>query len=224
MFCEKTPANLLEFRALLEIFPEARFVFVLRDPRDVAASMKEVARRHREGGRPPPAYCRDALASAEEIARYWAEGRAALDAAPERVTAVHYEDVVAEPEAQARRLCAALGLDYDPAMPRIEEAPSADLAGSLQSGFYYTPDQVSKGIERPPPEKFRAILTPAEIGLVEGAIPADPLIERYALTTAPGSLAASEGARRLRASLERERRIKARIRALGAGLRRRIGA
>ena len=224
VFAEKTPANIHEFPELVDIFPEARFVFVLRDPRDIAASMKEVGRKHRAAGKAPPAYGRDALSAAEEIARCWARGRAALDAAPDRVLAVHYEDVTADPEGQAQRLCAFLGLAYDPAMVRIEETDASEFASALQTGFYYTPEQVAKGVEAPAPEKFRSILTEAETGVVEGAIPDDPLAARYALRDGAGSLAGSAGAARLRARIERGRRRRAAIRAAGARLRRALGA
>lgn len=38
-WCEKTPSNLLHFPELAKMFPDARFVHMVRDPRDVVCSM-----------------------------------------------------------------------------------------------------------------------------------------------------------------------------------------
>jgi hypothetical protein len=50
---EKTPWNVLVFRELLEVFPEARFIFCVRDPRAVTTSMIEVGKRAQEKGLRP---------------------------------------------------------------------------------------------------------------------------------------------------------------------------
>lgn len=44
VFVEKTPQNALHLDVLLEHFPGARFLHVIRDPRDVAASMLAASR------------------------------------------------------------------------------------------------------------------------------------------------------------------------------------
>lgn len=51
---EKTPWNVLEFDALLEMLPGAKFVEVVRDPRAVVNSMLKVAERYRRKGLEPP--------------------------------------------------------------------------------------------------------------------------------------------------------------------------
>lgn len=48
---EKTPSNIFAASQLLELFPDSRFIHVLRDGRDVLASHRDVARRYESRGR-----------------------------------------------------------------------------------------------------------------------------------------------------------------------------
>jgi hypothetical protein len=50
-FLEKTPRNALNIPFLLEVFPEARFIFLHRDPRENIASIIEAWRHGLESGR-----------------------------------------------------------------------------------------------------------------------------------------------------------------------------
>jgi hypothetical protein len=50
-FLEKTPRNALNIPFLLEVFPEARFIFLHRDPRENIASIMEAWRHGLAGGR-----------------------------------------------------------------------------------------------------------------------------------------------------------------------------
>ncbi len=44
-FCEKTPSNCLRIRFIRQVFPEARFVLVMRDGRSVVRSTQEIVER-----------------------------------------------------------------------------------------------------------------------------------------------------------------------------------
>lgn len=108
---DKTPRYYHCWRALAELFPAAPFVHLVRDGRDVAASLKRLGIH---GWTP---YGR---------ARYWRsrvrEARAALDLlGPRRCLIVRYEDLVLSTEATLRQVTAFLGEDYDPAMLRFYE-------------------------------------------------------------------------------------------------------
>ena len=190
VFSEKTPSNLLVFGPLLEMFPDARFVFVVRDPRDILASMQEVKRRHRSENIKPPTYLRSVRACCREINRYWKAGMAALESDPDRVLVVHYEDTVTQPESAARRLCSFLGLTYEPAMLRIEEK-RFDVTENVASRVaWYRDEDLAKPISRPDSNRARKVLSRSELGVIARTISSLPITDRYDFTNEPVTLGA----------------------------------
>ena len=105
-----TPEYSLQIPMLLALFPEARFVHILRDADEVAASL--LAFRG-EGGRP-------IVGSAEEAYGYWARTvRACIDAeetlGPGVIHRIRYADVVAEGERSLRGVLDFLEEPFAPA-------------------------------------------------------------------------------------------------------------
>ncbi len=110
-YADKTPNYVLHIPLLAELFPEARFLHLVRDGRDVALSLLE-----QEWGA-------DSVAAA---ALYWnrrtqAGRRAGQTLGPERYREVRYEDLIEEPEAVLRPLCPFLGLSFEPEMLHYAE-------------------------------------------------------------------------------------------------------
>ncbi len=90
---------------MARLFPEAVFIHLIRDGRDVASSFLELGWADR----------------IEEAALHWRlrvrRGRRAGRALPAgRYHELRYEDLVADPAPQLRDLCAAIGLPFSPAM------------------------------------------------------------------------------------------------------------
>lgn len=114
---EKTPWNVLVFRDLLEIFPEARFVFCVRDPRAVVASMLQVGARAVAKKQNPPPFTRSLSAAIRTIK---ATNSAGFDAAShsDRVLPVVYECLLANPERETRRMCDFLRVRWSKEMLR----------------------------------------------------------------------------------------------------------
>ena len=112
-WAEKDPTYTLHLAFIEELFPDALFVHLLRDGHDVVASFRD-----RWG------YRSAARAARTEWARYVERrhGRSAGAWTRERFLELRYERLVADPEAEARRLFDFLGeawhpevLDFDPA-------------------------------------------------------------------------------------------------------------
>jgi Sulfotransferase family len=113
-WCEKTPRNCLYVDRLAEMFPDALFVNVLRDGRDVACSMVErgfwpIAATHRF---PETSRFRGEV-TFEKAIEYWAEivclaRGVASRIRPERYMEVRLEDLVREQEATVGRVLAFL--------------------------------------------------------------------------------------------------------------------
>ena len=111
---DKTPLYMQHLDLLERLFPEARFVHLIRDGRDAALSFLSVpAGLMTEGWGHP----RDAAG----FACQWATEVAAARALGARVGRgryheLRYETLVADPEGELRAVCAFAELEFDPAM------------------------------------------------------------------------------------------------------------
>ncbi len=116
---DKTPGQVMRIPALAEMFPEGRFIHVIRDGRDVLLSNLET---------------RFGSADVAEGALVWrrvvAEGqRAGAELGPDRYCEIRYEDLLDDPEGQVRRLADFSLLDYHGDMLRYFEQGS-EIVGS----------------------------------------------------------------------------------------------
>jgi hypothetical protein len=108
---DKTPSYVRHIGLLARTFPEARFLHVVRDGRDVALSFLRVPFGPR---------------TLEEAALVWrsrvlAGRRAGAALGPERYQEIRYETLVREPEEQLRDVARFCDLLYDSAMLRFNE-------------------------------------------------------------------------------------------------------
>jgi hypothetical protein len=130
---DKTPSHLRWVDVLATRFPNARFLHIVRDGRDVAASVVTMEFGHTRF---------------PEAARVWRRKvlkahLAGMRLGPERYQEVRYEDLVADPVTELQRICTFLGLEYAESM--LEYHVRAD---ELLAGLRHT-DHV-QGIRRPP--------------------------------------------------------------------------
>lgn len=99
---EKSPWHLHELGLIAEVLPEARFVNVLRDGRDVAVSLVHARRSWSDWGQ------REASPVVAEAARSWRDGLSLVArAAPvlgSSLLEVRFEDLKADPRAAVARL------------------------------------------------------------------------------------------------------------------------
>lgn len=106
---DKQPYNFLHIGLLAMLFADARIVWCRRDPRDIALSIFS------ESFSPLSSYATDLddirffIDGQERLMRHW------QSVSPLPILEMRYEDVVADTEAQARRLIDFAGLPWDPA-------------------------------------------------------------------------------------------------------------
>jgi hypothetical protein len=108
---DKTPTYVRILPALAALYPEAQFIHVLRDGRDVAIS-------YIDAGWPQRCYEGSQF---EWIAAVRAARRFARTAPAGTWCEVRYEDLATESEAAIRRICAFLGEKFEPAMMNFSD-------------------------------------------------------------------------------------------------------
>jgi hypothetical protein len=113
---DKTPNYVTQMDVIQSALPEARFVHIIRDGRDVVLSAKDTWFGPN---------------SVEEGARWWADQIAtARSLAPKlaHYLEVRYEDLVLDTETTLRRVCDFIELDWDPAMLAYHERAPGRMA------------------------------------------------------------------------------------------------
>lgn len=110
---EKTPDHLLHMQTLQQFFPTARFIHIVRDPRAVVNSLRNVP------------WSKGTLTKDAEV---WRRNLALVRRQCPQLGAalhtIHYEQLVADPEEVLQPLCRFLGIPYAPCMLAYHEAPT----------------------------------------------------------------------------------------------------
>jgi hypothetical protein len=125
-FVDKLPVNFLYCGAIRKALPNARIVHLVRDPMDTCYAVFKTLFNQAY----PFSY------DLAELADYYAAYRRMMDhwhaAMPGAVIDVRYEDLVADPEGQARRLLEACGLAWDPVVldPAADSQPSTTASAA----------------------------------------------------------------------------------------------
>lgn len=109
LFVEKTPLHALYLPEIRELLPESRFIHVVRDPRDVVASLLEASRSWGVGWAPR---------GSRTAVRMWVQHvRSANEAAkaisPRQFVEIRYETLLTSPESTLRDVADFLGLQWD---------------------------------------------------------------------------------------------------------------
>lgn len=135
--CEKTPQNVFYIREILALYPHARILNMVRDPRGVLLSQKRKWKRRKMGAH--FITWREATRlrinyHPVTISRLWNSSIGAslpFEGHPQ-VRTVHFEDIIEDPEATIRGICAFFGVDFHPdmlAVPHLGSSNEADDPG-----------------------------------------------------------------------------------------------
>ncbi|MAE67205.1 MAG: hypothetical protein CMJ18_23335 [Phycisphaeraceae bacterium] len=123
-WAEKTPHNLMHLEALGTIFPDARFLHVVRDGRDVACSLVTMDWVNPATGKKLPY-----VQNIGNAARYWREVietvRAQTASMQDRVFEVRYESLVTDTETTMREVLQFLDEPWDDAVLHHHERRTA---------------------------------------------------------------------------------------------------
>ncbi len=152
LWIDHTPINIRMGKALAELFPDARFIDLVRDGRAIAASVIPL-----DWGP------NDVIAAAEDWTRSLAHGLSLATTFPDRVMRVRYEDLVTDPATVLAKICAFAGIAYDPRM--------------VDGGGFRLPQSLAKQHalvgQRPDASRldaWRTKLTPREVEIFEAIV------------------------------------------------------
>ncbi|MFO7546536.1 MAG: sulfotransferase [Trueperaceae bacterium] len=157
---DKTPEYVMHVEALDHCFPRAQFVHIVRDGRDVFLSLAN--RRWSDRGWSP-----------HEVGRYWSRVvRAAAEAearlGPDRFLRVRYEDLVLDTQGTLERVCAYLGVSFEPAM--LDAHQGADAIKTALERERHVHDRLGRAPRRADVERWRHEGAPWRRALVESLI------------------------------------------------------
>ena len=155
---EQSPETAFILGAVLRAYPQATVVHIVRDPRDVAASLlqKGWLRAGREGrddvGAPYGHHARfwvepgreeefDQADEARRVGWAWRRYMTAAQAAPSATVEVRYEELAADPETASERLAAHIGAD-PVILARALSRMHAESVGRWRRNL--TPEQVAE--------------------------------------------------------------------------------
>ena len=164
-WAEKTPLNVRHFGWIVERFPEARLVHLIRDGRDVVCSLAQHPDwRWVDGGwikelrpRPPERYARDWVTYTGAGMRFRGHPR---------YREVRYEDLVARPEVTLRGLCTFLDEPFDERLLESEDVPAHAAADSPDRGPVFD-SSVGRWRRDLPADELEAVMRIAGARLAE---------------------------------------------------------
>lgn len=163
---EKTPEDIFVFEALQAVFPEARFVIVVRDPRAVVASLQRVRGRFLSMGRMPAPRTRTLRAATTSTTEALASADRALRAAPERILLVRYEDLVREPGRESRRVTDFLGLAWSQRMTSPSRFDHPGEKAITLSGAWYDAASYNQDPDPSRADRWRTDMSPLAQAIV----------------------------------------------------------
>lgn len=118
---DRTPNNVWSFQIIAELLPEAKFINLIRDGRDVACSQRDVGIRLQAAGTDLKTLADATLRNIFYCGAVWAEtvrfawehcGPESSLAREGRAFTTFYENIVLSPESQIRNICEFIGVPF----------------------------------------------------------------------------------------------------------------
>ncbi|HZQ14692.1 MAG TPA: sulfotransferase [Pseudolabrys sp.] len=109
-WCEKTPGNIYHLDRIVEGWPQAKIIHVVREPLDVLASIKE-AKRHDWAAAFPDMWCRFVAGGIGQAKELGLDGGS--------YTEIRYESLILHPADTMKKVIAFIGEPWDPAVAQF---------------------------------------------------------------------------------------------------------
>ncbi|MCS3650101.1 hypothetical protein GGQ08_001395 [Salinibacter ruber] len=170
-WAQKATSYIFYIDDIRECFPEARFLFLVRNPFDLAASMK---RRGQWRGVPRMAY---GWNKGVRLARRFSRQH------PKSLSLIRYEDLVRTPRQEMKRICTFCDLSFDEACLRVPHVNRSESP--------YNQSSSQQGIQSSRVGYYEQTLTGSEISVVGTLIESELVKEFYNDTDVPSVSLAS---------------------------------
>jgi len=108
---EKSPSHIFCKKEILEDYPDAKFLYLIRDPRDQAASLKS---------------CAWSTSNVFTIARVWRKGIRMISNQEDKMV-IKYEDLVSYPDATVKNISDFINVPYESFGNKIEDDSSITM-------------------------------------------------------------------------------------------------
>jgi hypothetical protein len=140
VICEKTPQNVFYIQEIFEIFPNAKIINMVRDPRAIMLSQKNKWNRRKLGAwyitRKESIRLRINYHPIT-LSKLW---NAAIQASSKhkedkRVHTVVFEQLIENPEAEIKKICQHIDINFNPNMLEITQESSSIEPDSKDKGF-----------------------------------------------------------------------------------------
>jgi hypothetical protein len=152
-YADKTPRHVMDIERIAALLPEARFVHLVRDGRDVAMAIRDASFGPR---------------SIEEAALHWrsrvlAGRRAGIALGPDRYLEITYEALVEDPATTIRSVCGFLDLPFEAAMLDHRASAQSLVAGTTDAASHTTlTEPIRSGVR-----DWRRDMEPAQVARFE---------------------------------------------------------
>jgi len=174
---EKTPMNSEVFSELLEIFPKARFLYCVRDPRAVASSMLEVGVRGKAKNQKIPFFTKNIYAALKTI-RHCNDNGFKAASMSDRVLMVSYEEAVGNPDKATREICSFLKIPWSESMVRPGES-SHDGQKAMVDGVWYSQNMFCNNPDVSKRDSWKTKLSPLNRVATDNFFSNDESLRKY---------------------------------------------
>jgi len=145
---EKTPGNVNVFSELMELFPKAKFIHVVRDPRAIVASMLQVGKRAKKvKGLKIQEFTRSTSAAINYIKKCFENGFEAAQNAPDQIMTVVYEKLVNDPVSETKTICNFLNIEWSSEMITPQNKKHLGEGSITKSTVWYNKNSFNRAPE-----------------------------------------------------------------------------
>jgi len=154
---EKTPGHALWLPQIRDLFPRARLLFMVRDPRDVLVSYDD---RWNAGRKDT-----DFLIRTAALLKFYLAHLLYSPVFPsDQIHWVKYESLTSQPAAELKKICTFLGIDFEPEMLSFHERHQ-NVEEDMAEGRYHS--LLSKPATSEHVGRYEGVFRPSQIALVE---------------------------------------------------------